>query len=72
MLQSVTYPYEHRTALTQDTRKRHSDKYKEDVENEALDEQKLREDSGLSRTGRLFGGLINDVKRKLAWYVFVS
>lgn len=32
------------------------------------DEQKLREESGLSRTGMLFGGLINDVKRKLPWY----
>ena len=31
------------------------------------DEQKVREESGLSRTGRLFGGLINDVKRKLPW-----
>lgn len=33
------------------------------------DEQKIREESGLSRTGKLFGGLINDVKRKLPWYM---
>lgn len=31
------------------------------------DEQKLREESGLSRTGRLFGGLINDIRRKAPW-----
>lgn len=35
---------------------------------EEADEQKLREESGLSRTGRLFGGLINDVKRKTPFY----
>ncbi len=28
------------------------------------EERKLREESGLVRTGRLFGGLINDIKRK--------
>lgn len=28
-----------------------------------------REQSGLTRTGRLFGGLINDVKRKAPWYL---
>jgi sodium bicarbonate transporter 10 len=28
----------------------------------------LREESGLTRTGRLFGGLINDIKRKAPWY----
>jgi sodium bicarbonate transporter 10 len=29
----------------------------------------LREESGLSRSGRLFGGLINDIKRKAPVYV---
>ena len=34
---------------------------REDIED---DEAKQREEAGLVRTGRLFGGLINDVKRK--------
>lgn len=50
----------------QDTRKRHSDKFKDETEKE-IDEQKVREESGLSRTGVLFGGVIKDVKRKLPW-----
>ncbi|XP_076313061.1 electroneutral sodium bicarbonate exchanger 1-like isoform X11 [Tachypleus tridentatus] len=33
------------------------------------EEEKLREESGLKRTGRLFGGLINDIKRKKFWYL---
>ena len=37
--------------------------------NEELEEQRLREQSGLSRTGQLFGGLINDIKRKKPWYI---
>ncbi|XP_064475262.1 sodium-driven chloride bicarbonate exchanger-like isoform X3 [Ornithodoros turicata] len=32
------------------------------------EEEKEREESGLKRSGRLFGGLINDVKRKAPWY----
>lgn len=36
---------------------------------EKLEEERLRNESGLSRTGRLFGGLINDLKRKAPWYV---
>ncbi|XP_063993905.1 sodium bicarbonate cotransporter 3 isoform X9 [Diachasmimorpha longicaudata] len=53
---------------SQDTRKRpKEEKPKEEVDEEA-DEQKLREESGLSRTGRLFGGLINDIKRKAPFY----
>lgn len=27
----------------------------------------LRRDSGLVRTNRPFGGLVNDIKRKLPW-----
>ncbi|XP_015118680.1 sodium-driven chloride bicarbonate exchanger isoform X3 [Diachasma alloeum] len=54
---------------SQDTRKRpKEEKPKEEVDEEA-DEQKLREESGLSRTGRLFGGLINDIKRKAPFYI---
>lgn len=53
---------------SQDTRKRPPEKPVEEVDEEAI-EQKLREESGLSRTGKLFGGLINDVKRKIPWYL---
>jgi len=35
---------------------------------EEEDEQKLREEAGLARTGRLWGGLINDIKRKAPWF----
>ncbi|KAK9308328.1 hypothetical protein QLX08_001751 [Tetragonisca angustula] len=53
---------------SQDVRKRpKEEKPKEELDEEA-DEQKLREESGLSRSGRLFGGLINDVKRKVPFY----
>ncbi|XP_054282194.1 sodium bicarbonate cotransporter 3-like isoform X2 [Macrosteles quadrilineatus] len=51
---------------SQDPRKR-PEKPIEYVDPEIL-EQKLREESGLSRTGRLFGGLVNDLKRKAPWY----
>jgi sodium bicarbonate transporter 10 len=50
----------------QDQRKRPSEKQKDEPDEEE-DEQKLREESGLSRSGRLFGGLINDIKRKSPW-----
>ncbi|XP_058802659.1 electroneutral sodium bicarbonate exchanger 1 isoform X2 [Phymastichus coffea] len=54
---------------SQDTRKRpKEEKVKEDIDEEA-DEQKQREESGLSRTGRLFGGLVNDIKRKAPFYL---
>ncbi|XP_046801168.1 sodium bicarbonate cotransporter 3 isoform X6 [Lucilia cuprina] len=41
---------------------------KEEVDEEE-EEQRLREESGLSRSGRIFGGLINDVKRKAPFYL---
>lgn len=50
----------------QDQRKRPPEKLKDEPDEEE-DEQKLREESGLSRSGRLFGGLINDIKRKSPW-----
>jgi len=53
---------------SQEVRKRPPEKQKDEVDPE-LEEQKLREESGLSRTGRLFGGLINDIKRKAPWYL---
>ncbi|CAL8143492.1 unnamed protein product [Orchesella dallaii] len=39
-----------------------------DSEAEEEEEQRLREENGLTRTGRLFGGLCNDIKRKVPWY----
>jgi len=50
----------------QDQRKRPPEKQKDELDGE-VDEQKVREDSGLSRSGRLFGGLMNDIKRKAPW-----
>ncbi|XP_032689553.1 sodium-driven chloride bicarbonate exchanger isoform X11 [Odontomachus brunneus] len=53
---------------SQEIRKRpKEEKPKEELDEEA-DEQKQREESGLARSGRLFGGLINDVKRKIPFY----
>lgn len=40
----------------------------EDSEAEEEEEARLREEMGLIRTGKLFGGLINDIKRKVPWY----
>nr|CAD7569370.1 unnamed protein product [Timema californicum] len=51
---------------SQDQRKRPPEDKKEPDEEE--EEQKMREQSGLTRSGRLFGGLINDIKRKAPWY----
>ncbi|KAL0274169.1 UNVERIFIED_CONTAM: hypothetical protein PYX00_006656 [Menopon gallinae] len=51
---------------SQDTRKRPPEKHQEEDEEE--EERRLREESGLSRSGKLFGGLINDIKRKVPWY----
>ncbi|XP_026669422.1 electrogenic sodium bicarbonate cotransporter 1 isoform X4 [Ceratina calcarata] len=54
---------------SQEVRKRpKEEKSKEEFDEEA-DEQKLREESGLSRSGRLFGGLINDIRRKAPFYL---
>ncbi|KAI5737514.1 hypothetical protein M8J76_014319 [Diaphorina citri] len=52
---------------SQDVRKRPSDRPKDEQEAE-FEERKLREESGLSRSGVLFGGLINDIRRKTPWY----
>ncbi|SPP82031.1 blast:Sodium-driven chloride bicarbonate exchanger [Drosophila guanche] len=52
---------------SQDPRKRPPELPKEEIDEEE-EEARLREESGLSRTGRLFGGLINDVKRKVPFY----
>ncbi|XP_074042921.1 na[+]-driven anion exchanger 1 isoform X2 [Leptinotarsa decemlineata] len=52
---------------SQDPRKRPPEKPTEEID-EVEEEQKLREESGLARTGVLFGGLVNDLKRKAPWY----
>ncbi|KAK2587115.1 hypothetical protein KPH14_002879 [Odynerus spinipes] len=53
---------------SQEVRKRPKEEKPKEEADEEADEQKQREESGLSRTGRLFGGLINDVKRKVPFY----
>ena len=53
-------------APTKETRKRKPEENEEDEEEE---ERKLREASGLTRSGRFFGGFINDIKRKAPWYM---
>lgn len=52
---------------SQDTRKRPPEKQIEEFDEEE-EEQRQREESGLARSGRLFGGLVNDLKRKIPWY----
>nr|MBE5726458.1 Na[+]-driven anion exchanger 1 [Cucujiformia] len=54
------------TVRSQDTRRRLP--LEKSTEDEAEQEQKLREEAGLTRSGILFGGLINDLKRKAPWY----
>lgn len=53
---------------SQEIRKRPPEKEKKEEFDEEEEEQRLREESGLSRSGKLFGGLCNDVKRKAPWY----
>ncbi|KAL7044697.1 hypothetical protein ACKWTF_002028 [Chironomus riparius] len=55
---------------SQEVRKRPPEKQpKKEEPDEEEEEQRIREESGLSRSGRLFGGLINDVKRKKPFYL---
>lgn len=55
---------------SQEDRKRPPEKQpKKEEPDEEEEEQKLREESGLSRTGKLFGGLVNDLKRKKPFYL---
>ncbi|CAG2167893.1 unnamed protein product [Oppiella nova] len=53
---------------SQEARKKH-DKTEEVKEESEDEEERERVNNGLTRSGRLFGGLINDVKRKLPWYL---
>ncbi|XP_037076532.1 sodium bicarbonate cotransporter 3-like [Pollicipes pollicipes] len=55
---------------SQDPRKRpNKDKDEDDNEDDEEEEERYRVKSGLVRTGRLFGGLVNDIKRKSPWYL---
>lgn len=55
---------------SQEDRKRPPEKQtKKEEPDDEDEEQRLREESGLSRTGRLFGGLLNDLKRKKPFYL---
>jgi len=49
--------------------RKHGKEPKGDPVNEEDEEAKQREESGLTRTGRLFGGMINDIKRKKPFYL---
>ncbi|XP_038210328.1 sodium bicarbonate cotransporter 3 isoform X2 [Zerene cesonia] len=53
---------------SQDPRKRPNDNNIKEEPDEEEEEQRQREESGLARSGKLFGGLINDLKRKIPWY----
>lgn len=55
---------------SQDVRKRPPEKKekKEEIDSEE-EEERIRYETGLSRSGRLFGGLMNDLKRKSPWYL---
>ncbi|XP_050362139.1 electroneutral sodium bicarbonate exchanger 1 isoform X1 [Nymphalis io] len=53
---------------SQDPRKRPTDNNLKEEPDEEEEEQRQREESGLARSGKLFGGLINDLKRKIPWY----
>lgn len=53
---------------SQETRK-NPDKPPEIKEDPAIEELKTLESQGLVRTGRMFGGLIDDVKRKAPFYL---
>ncbi|XP_045485729.1 sodium bicarbonate cotransporter 3 isoform X1 [Pieris rapae] len=53
---------------SQDPRKRPNDNNMKEEPDEEEEEQRQREESGLARSGKLFGGLINDLKRKMPWY----
>nr|NVI75925.1 Na[+]-driven anion exchanger 1 [Cucujiformia] len=52
---------------SQDVRKRPPEKQPKEVDEEE-EERRMLEESGLARTGILFGGLMNDLKRKAPWY----
>lgn len=53
---------------SQDVRKHPLEKPNTKEINQEEEEQRLREESGLTKTGILFGGLKNDLRRKIPWY----
>lgn len=54
---------------SQEERKKPDKQNKKEEVNEEEVEQRIREESGLSRTGKWFGGLVNDIKRKKPFYL---
>lgn len=53
---------------SQEDRKRPPEKPNAKDMNEEEEEERLRHESGLLRTGNWFGGLKNDLRRKVPWY----
>ncbi|KAK9873025.1 hypothetical protein WA026_020756 [Henosepilachna vigintioctopunctata] len=52
---------------SRNTRRRPIDKEKEELQKEE-EARKIREETGLVRSGVLFGGLFNDIKRRAPWF----
>lgn len=55
-------------AIPSQEQRKTPNKKTDDVDDEE-DEEKAREAAGLTRTGRIFGGFINDLKRKGPFYL---
>lgn len=53
---------------SQDIRKHPQEKPITKEINEEIEEERIRQESGLLRTGIIFGGLKNDLRRKVPWY----
>lgn len=53
---------------SQEPRKKPAETKEHEVDSEE-EEEIMREQTGLKRSGKLFGGLINDIKRKYPWYI---
>ncbi|XP_075584903.1 na[+]-driven anion exchanger 1 isoform X11 [Dermatophagoides farinae] len=53
---------------SQETRKKPQENKEPELDSEE-EEELERERSGLKRSGRIFGGLVNDIKRKYPWYL---
>ena len=72
----MTVRWASKTRERQQRKEKEEDEEKDEEEDEVetflghcRDDKAREEDDGLQFTGRLFGGLVNDVKRKLPWFV---
>lgn len=54
---------------SQDFRKKPNEPNGEVIVDEEMEEQRLRQESGLERTGRWFGGMMDDLRRKQPFYL---